>query len=199
MYRPLPPKAKLKHTMRLKEALDKGKSSVSVLEIHTTDENGTPLYYNEFTSFYTGTPGAGLKRVPSVPAAPLPDRAPDYVIAEQTDVNQALLYRLCGDWNPMHVDPDYAQKAGYEKPFLHGLCTFGYAGRHVIKAFCNNDSRLFKNIRVRFAAIVMPGDTLETRMWRESPTRVIFETRAVERDVVVLKGGSVEIFEQVPV
>ncbi len=198
MYRPMPPKAKLKHTMRLKEALDKGKSSVSVLEIHTTDEDGTPLYYNEFTSFYTGTPGAGLKRVPSVAAAPLPERVPDAVIAEQTEVNQALLYRLCGDWNPMHVDPDYAAKAGYEKPFLHGLCTFGYAGRHVIKAFCNNDSRLFKSIRVRFAAIVMPGDTLETRMWRESPTRVVFETRAVERDVVVLKGGSVEIFEQVP-
>ncbi|MCY1389717.1 3-phenylpropionate-dihydrodiol/cinnamic acid-dihydrodiol dehydrogenase [compost metagenome] len=198
MYRPMPPKAKLKHTMRLKEALDKGKSSVSVLEIHTTDENDVPLYYNEFTSFYTGTPGAGLKRVPSVPAAPLPDREPDAVIAEKTDVNQALLYRLCGDWNPMHVDPDYAQKAGYEKPFLHGLCTFGYAGRHVIKAFCNNDSRLFKNIRVRFAAIVMPGDTLETRMWRESPNRVVFETRAVERDVVVLKGGSVEIFDSVP-
>ncbi|WP_236032395.1 SDR family oxidoreductase [Pseudomonas schmalbachii] len=198
MYCPLPPKARLKHTMRLKEALDKGKSSVSVLEIHTTDENDVPLYYNEFTSFYTGTPGAGLKRVPSVPAVPLPDREPDAVIAEKTDVNQALLYRLCGDWNPMHVDPDYAQKAGYEKPFLHGLCTFGYAGRHVIKAFCNNDSRLFKNIRVRFAAIVMPGDTLETRMWRESPNRVVFETRAVERDVVVLKGGSVEIFDSVP-
>lgn len=199
MYRPLPPQAKLKHTMRLKEALDKGKSSVSVLEIHTTDENGVPLFFNEFTSFYTGTPGAGLKRVPSVPAVALPERAPDAVIAEQTEINQALLYRLCGDWNPMHVDPDYAQKAGYEKPFLHGLCTFGYAGRHVIKAFCNNDSRLFKNIRVRFAAIVMPGDTLETRMWRESATRVVFETRAVERDVVVLKGGSVEIFESVPV
>lgn len=198
MYRPMPPKAKLKHTMRLKEALDKGKSSVSVLEIHTTDENGVPLYYNEFTSFYTGTPGAGLKRVPSVAATPLPERAPDAVIAEQTEINQALLYRLCGDWNPMHVDPDYAQKAGYEKPFLHGLCTFGYAGRHVIKAFAGNDSRLFKSIRVRFAAIVMPGDTLETRMWQESPTRIVFETRAVERDVVVLKGGAVELFEQVP-
>ncbi|WP_375739370.1 SDR family NAD(P)-dependent oxidoreductase [Pseudomonas boanensis] len=198
MYRPLPPAAKLKHTMRLKQALDKGKSSVSVLEIHTTDEHGTPLCYNEFTSFYVGVPGAGLQRVASAPAEALPERAADAVIAEKTDVNQALLYRLCGDWNPMHVDPDYAAKAGYEKPFLHGLCTFGYAGRHVIKAFCNNDSRLFKSIRVRFAAIVMPGDTLETRMWRESPTRVVFETRAVERDVVVLKGGSVEIFEQVP-
>ncbi|MDT4825263.1 hypothetical protein FQZ97_585410 [compost metagenome] len=68
----------------------------------------------------------------------------------------------------------------------------------MIKAFCGNDSRLFKSIRVRFSTIVMPGDTLETRMWRESPTRVVFETRAVERDVVVLKGGTVELFEQIP-
>jgi len=198
MYRPLPPSAKLTHTMRLKQAIDKGKSSVSILAIETTDENGVPLFYNEFTSFYGGVPGAGLEKVASAPAAALPERAPDAVIAEQTDINQALLYRLCGDWNPMHIDPDYANAAGYDKPFLHGLCTFGYAGRHVIKAFCNNDSRLFKSIRVRFAAIVMPGDTLETRMWRESDNRVIFEMRAVERDVVVLKGGVVEIFDKVP-
>jgi NAD(P)-dependent dehydrogenase (short-subunit alcohol dehydrogenase family)/acyl dehydratase len=198
MYRPLPPAAKLKHTMRLKQAIDKGRSSVSILAVETTDENGVPLFYNEITSFYAGVPGAGLEKVQSAPLPELPARSPDAVIAEQTDINQALLYRLCGDWNPMHVDPDYAKAAGYEKPFLHGLCTFGYAGRHVIKAFCNNDSRLFKSIRVRFASIVMPGDTLETRMWRETPTRVVFEMRAVERDVVVLKGGVVEIFDKVP-
>ena len=198
MYRPLPPKAKLKHTMRLKSAIDKGKSSVSILAIETTDEHGTPLFYNEVTGFYPGVPGAGLERVASEEINVAPDRAPDAVLADTTDVNQALLYRLCGDWNPMHVDPDYAAKAGYEKPFLHGLCTFGYLGRHVIKAFCDNDSRLFKSVRARFASIVMPGDTLETRMWRESATRIIVEMRAVERDVIVLKNGAVELFESVP-
>ncbi|MBH3429685.1 SDR family oxidoreductase [Pseudomonas alkylphenolica] len=198
MYRPLPPKAKLKHTMRLKSAIDKGKSSVSVLAIETTDEHGTPLFYNEVTGFYPGVPGAGLERVASEEINVPPARVPDAVLADQTDVNQALLYRLCGDWNPMHVDPDYAAKAGYEKPFLHGLCTFGYLGRHVIKAFCDNDSRLFKSVRARFASIVMPGDTLETRMWRESATRIIVEMRAVERDVIVLKNGAVELFESVP-
>lgn len=198
MYRPLPPKAKLKHTMRLKAAIDKGKSSVSVLAIETTDEHGTPLFYNEVTGFYPGVPGAGLERVASEEINVAPMRAPDAVLADTTDVNQALLYRLCGDWNPMHVDPDYAAKAGYEKPFLHGLCTFGYLGRHVIKAFCDNDSRLFKSVRARFASIVMPGDTLETRMWRESATRIIVEMRAVERDVIVLKNGAVELFESVP-
>lgn len=198
MYRPLPPKAKLKHTMRLKAAIDKGKSSVSILAIETTDEHGTPLFYNEVTGFYPGVPGAGLERVASEELNVAPDRAPDAVLADATEVNQALLYRLCGDWNPMHVDPDYAAKAGYEKPFLHGLCTFGYLGRHVIKAFCGNDSRLFKSVRARFASIVMPGDTLETRMWRESATRIIVEMRAVERDVIVLKNGAVELFESVP-
>ncbi|WP_325435353.1 SDR family oxidoreductase [Pseudomonas nitroreducens] len=198
MYRPLPPAAKLKHTMRLKTAIDKGKSTVTVLAIETTDEHGTPLFYNEVTGFYPGVPGAGLAKVASEEVNVPPAREPDIVLSDKTEVNQALLYRLCGDWNPMHVDPDYAAKAGYEKPFLHGLCTFGYLGRHVIKAFCDNDSRLFKSVRARFAAIVMPGDTLETRMWRESPTRIIVEMRAVERDVVVLKNAAVELFEQVP-
>ncbi|MCY1408202.1 3-phenylpropionate-dihydrodiol/cinnamic acid-dihydrodiol dehydrogenase [compost metagenome] len=198
MYRPLPPKAKLKHTMRLKSAIDKGKSTVTILAIETTDEHGTALFYNEVTGFYPGVPGAGLQRVASEEVNVAPEREPDAVLADKTEVNQALLYRLCGDWNPMHIDPDYAAKAGYEKPFLHGLCTFGYLGRHVIKAFCGNDSRLFKSVRARFASIVMPGDTLETRMWRESPTRIIVEMRAVERDVIVLKNGAVELFESVP-
>lgn len=198
MYRPLPPKARLKHTMRLKSAIDKGKSTVTILAIETTDEHGTPLFYNEVTGFYPGVPGAGLQRVASEELNVAPQREPDAVLADKTEVNQALLYRLCGDWNPMHIDPDYAARAGYEKPFLHGLCTFGYLGRHVIKAFCGNDSRLFKSVRARFASIVMPGDTLETRMWRESPTRIVVEMRAVERDVVVLKNGAVELFESVP-
>lgn len=198
MYRPLPPKARLKHSMRLKSAIDKGKSTVTILAIETTDEHGTPLFYNEVTGFYPGVPGAGLERVASEEVNVPPAREPDAVLADATEVNQALLYRLCGDWNPMHIDPDYAARAGYEKPFLHGLCTFGYLGRHVIKAFCDNDSRLFKSVRARFASIVMPGDTLETRMWRESPTRIIVEMRAVERDVVVLKNGAVELFESVP-
>ncbi|OWP50100.1 alcohol dehydrogenase [Pseudomonas nitroreducens] len=198
MYRPLPPAAKLKHRMHLKSAIDKGKSTVTVLAIETTDEHGTPLFYNEVTGFYPGVPGAGLAKVASEEVNVPPAREPDIILSDKTEVNQALLYRLCGDWNPMHVDPDYAAKAGYEKPFLHGLCTFGYLGRHVIKAFCDNDSRLFKSVRARFASIVMPGDTLETRMWRESPTRIIVEMRAVERDVVVLKNAAVELFEQVP-
>lgn len=123
MYRPLPPAAKLKHTMRLKTAIDKGKSTVTVLAIETTDEHGTPLFYNEVTGFYPGVPGAGLAKVASEEVNVPPAREPDIVLSDKTEVNQALLYRLCGDWNPMHVDPDYAAKAGYEKPFLHGLCT----------------------------------------------------------------------------
>jgi len=127
-----------------------------------------------------------------------PDRAPDATITEKTSANQALLYRLTGDWNPLHADPAFATMFGFDKPILHGLCTFGYAGRHAIKAMCGGDPRLFKSIKVRFADSVFPGETLVTEMWKESPTRIIVRTKVKERDKVVISNAAVELYEKVP-
>ena len=196
--RPLPPHAKLKHTFKFKKALDKDPNAVVTFAITSTDENGNEVAYNEMTSFVKGAGGWGGERGDSGEINVPPAREPDAVIEEKTDANQTLLYRLCGDWNPLHADPAFAKAFGYDKPILHGLCTFGYAGRHVIKAFSNNDGRYFKSIKVRFAKTVFPGETLETRMWKESDNRIIFETWVKERNEGVLKNAAIELFSEIP-
>ncbi|MDR3417051.1 MAG: SDR family NAD(P)-dependent oxidoreductase, partial [Nevskia sp.] len=196
--RPLPAKARLKHTFRVKAAYDKAPNAVVVLGVTTTDESGEELAYNELTTFVRGAGGWGGDRGPSGDANVPPQREPDAVVEEKTDVNQALLYRLSGDWNPLHADPDFAKAFGFDKPILHGLCTYGYVGRHIVKAFLDGDPRRFKSIKVRFADSVFPGETLVTRMWKESPTRVVFETKVKERDAVVIKFAAAEFYEQIP-
>lgn len=199
LKKPLPPKARLKHVFKFKEAFDKDPNAVITFAISTQDETGEEIAYNEMTSFVKGAGGWGGDRGPSGDSNLPPDRAPDAVIEEKTDANQTLLYRLSGDWNPLHADPDFARAFGFDKPILHGMCTFGYCGRHVIKAFCGNDGRYFKSIKVRFARSVFPGDTLVTRMWKESDTRILFETTVKERDEVVIRNAVVELHKELPV
>ncbi len=196
--RPLPPHAHLKHTFKLKQAWDKAPNAVVTFAISSCDEQGNEVVYNEMTAFVKGAGGWGGDRGPSTEENVPPAREPDAVIEEKTDANQTLLYRLSGDWNPLHADPDFAKAFGYERPILHGLCTYGYCGRHVIKAFSNNDPRYFKSIKVRFAKSVFPGDTLITRMWKESETRVVFETLVKERNEVVIKNAVIELYKDIP-
>jgi 3-hydroxyacyl-CoA dehydrogenase/3a,7a,12a-trihydroxy-5b-cholest-24-enoyl-CoA hydratase len=196
--RPLPPKAKLEHEVRIKDIFDKGKNAVVVTSITTRDENGDELAYNELTSFVRGAGGWGGDRGPSGDANVAPSRAPDAVIEEKTHPNQALLYRLTGDINPLHADPGFAKGFGFDKPILHGLCTFGFAARAVIKAFAKNDPRYFKSIRARFADSVFPGETLITEMWKEADGKVVFRTKVKERDKVVISNAAVELYAEIP-
>ncbi|AXY60095.1 peroxisomal multifunctional enzyme type 2 [Acinetobacter sp. WCHAc010052] len=196
--RPLPPNAKLQHTFTLKSAYDKDPNAVVTFAISSKDENGEELIYNEMTAFVRGAGGWGGDRGDSAEINVAPEREPDAVIEEKTDINQTLLYRLSGDWNPLHADPAFAKAFGFDRPILHGLCTFGFSGRHVIKAFSNNDGRYFKSIKVRFAKSVYPGDTLVTKMWKESDTKIIFETWVKERNEVVIKNAAIELYKEIP-
>lgn len=196
--RPLSPHARLKHIFKFKQAYDKAPNAVVTFAISSVDESGEEVAYNEMTSFVKGAGGWGGDRGPSGEINVPPAREPDAVIEEKTDANQTLLYRLSGDWNPLHADPAFAKAFGYDRPILHGMCTFGYCGRHVIKAFSNNDGRYFKSIKVRFAKSVFPGDTLVTKMWKESDTRIIFETSVKERNEVVIKNAAVELYKDIP-
>jgi 3-hydroxyacyl-CoA dehydrogenase/3a,7a,12a-trihydroxy-5b-cholest-24-enoyl-CoA hydratase len=197
--RPLPPKATLTHKMKVKDVFDKGKNALVVMGTTTYDEKGNELAYNEMTTVVRGAGGWGGDRGPQGDVNVAPDRAPDAVVTEKTDENQALLYRLSGDWNPLHADASFATAFGFKKPILHGLCTFGFAARHVIKSFAKNaDPRYFKSIKVRFADSVFPGETLKTEMWKESATRVVFRVKVAERDAVVISNAAIEFYDEIP-
>ena len=196
---PLPKSAKLKHIFKFKQAYDKDPHAVVVFGVSTVDEHGEELVYNEMTSFVRGAGGWGGERGPSADINVPPAREPDAIVEEATDANQTLLYRLSGDWNPLHADPAFAKAFGYDKPILHGLCTFGHVGRHVVKAMLGNDPARFKGIKVRFAEPVFPGETLVTKMWKEAGNRVIVETSVKERGKVVIKNAVVEFYDEIPV
>ncbi len=198
LKRPLPPAAKLTHKVRIKDIWDKGKNAIVVVEGRTFDETGEELVYNEIGMVVRGAGGWGGERGPSGDANAPPERAPDATVEQKTSENQALIYRLTGDWNPLHADPNFAKNFGFPRPILHGLCTFGYAARSVIKAFAGGDPRLFKSIRVRFAETVFPGETIVTEMWKESDTKVIVRSRVKERDKVILSSAAVELYKEVP-
>ncbi len=196
--RPLPPHAKLTHKARVKDIFDKGKNGVVIMEVKTYDESGEELIHNELTTVVRGAGGWGGDRGPSVEVNVAPSRAPDAVVEEQIGANQTLLYRLSGDTNPLHVDPEFAKAFGFPKPILHGLCTFGFAGRHVVKTFAGNDPRLFKSIKVRFSESVFPGETLITEMWKESDEKIIFRCKVKERDKVCISAAAVELYKEIP-
>jgi 3-hydroxyacyl-CoA dehydrogenase/3a,7a,12a-trihydroxy-5b-cholest-24-enoyl-CoA hydratase len=197
--RPLPPHARLRHEAKLRTAYDKGKDAIGIIDVRSFDETGEELAYNEITFFLRGCGGWGGDRGPSADINVPPARVPDAIVEEKIGDNQGLIYRLSGDWNPLHIDPEFARNFGFERPILHGLCTYGYVGRHVVQSFLGNDPRRFKSIKVRFAKSVYPGDTLVTRMWKESETRILLETRVKERDEIVIKNAAVELYEQIPV
>ena len=190
--------AKLTHTYKLKQAFDKKPHAVVVIGVDTKDESGQDIAYNEMSVFVRDGGGWGGDRGPSGDVNVPPKREPDATITEHVPENQALLYRLSGDWNPLHADPQFAQAFGFDKPILHGMCTHGYVTRHVVKAFCDNDPRLVKSIKVRFAQSVFPGETLQTRMWKESDTRIVFESSVLEREKVVIQNAAIELYSEVP-
>lgn len=201
LLRPLPLKAKLTNKARVTDIFDKGKNALVVTEIVSHDESGEPLIRNTLTTLVRGAGGWGGDRGPSADVNVPPDRAPDRVIEQAIPKNQALLYRLSGDWNPLHADPSFAKAFGFAKPILHGLCSFGFAARHVISAFApDGNPDFFRRIQVRFASTVFPGETLVTEMWKESDQKIIFRCKIKERteNAVVISNAAIELFTEIP-
>ena len=199
LARPLPLKATLTTKGTVTDIWDKGKGALVVTAFDSYDEDCDLLIKNEMTAFIRGAGGWGGERGPSSDINVPPAREPDVVVEDAIPDNQALLYRLSGDWNPLHVDPGMAKAFGFERPILHGLCTFGYAGRRVLERFApEGNPDFFKSIKVRFADNVYPGDTLITEMWKESDQRVVFQCKVKERDSVVISNAAIELFEELP-
>ncbi|XP_048476580.1 peroxisomal multifunctional enzyme type 2 isoform X2 [Rhincodon typus] len=197
MYKPVPTSGTLKSEGVIADILDKGSGAVILLDVHTY--NGKDLVcYNQFSVFAVGAGGFGGKRTSDkvkVTKNP-PNRPPDAIVSDVTSVDQAVLYRLNGDWNPLHIDPNFAAFGGFKKPILHGLCSMGFAARHVLKQFADNDVTKFKAIKVRFAKPVIPGQTLETEMWKNG-NLIHLQSKVKESNEIVLAGGYVVLEESI--
>jgi acyl dehydratase len=188
LARPLPPEGTLKATGKLAAIYDKGKGAVIVTETESVDaKTGELLFRTRSSMFVRGAGGFGGDRGPSGPINEPPQRKPDHEVTYQTRPDQALLYRLSGDRNPLHSDPEFAKLAGFARPILHGLCTYGFTGRALLHTLCGSEPERFKSIEGRFSKPVFPGEALTVAMWVDGKV-CLFQTRN-ERGEVVLDQG----------
>ncbi|CAN5601876.1 dehydrogenase [soil metagenome] len=177
---PIPPSGTGIAVTRFTEIWDKGKAAVIWSETTVTTPDGAPLWTQKRSIFARGEGGFGGDRGPSGSQV-TPDRAPDLELAIPTLPQQALLYRLCGDRNPLHSDPGFASAAGFPKPILHGLCTYGMACKAITDALLGGDAAAVGGYSARFAGVVFPGETLNARVWKEDG-RFIANVVAPSRD-----------------
>jgi len=199
LHAPLPAAGTVVGHSRVTAIVDKsaGKGALMYSERDIKDAaSGQLLAVSRSVSFMRGDGGFAAAGQPSDVAPPprvaTPDTPPDHICELKTRPESALIYRLSGDYNPVHADPTVAKAAGFERPILHGLCSFGVSGHALLKALCGWDAGRLKEIGCRFSSPVYPGETLRVEMWRRGEA-VQFRTRAVERDVVVLSHGSARI------
>ena len=187
LHRPLPVEGRASITSTLVGIYDKGSGALVVTESVATDvESGEPLLSAISSAFIRGEGGFGGERGPSA-SWERPDRAPDLRISAGTRPDQALLYRLSGDRNPLHSDPAFAARAGFSRPILHGLCTYGITGRLLLHALCGSDPARFRSIRGRFSRPVLPGATLTVSMWVDGGA-ACFQTTDDDGNVVIDHG-----------
>ena len=192
ILRPIPPEGRVTNRVRVAEIYDKGSGALIVTETETRSESGELLFINRRGTFVRGAGGFGGDRGPKASAAP-PERKPDVVVEVPTLPQQALLYSLAsGDESPLHTDPDFARRAGFEKPILHGLCTFGVVCKAAIDHALDGDPARVKRFRARFSGPVFPGETLRIAMWREDD-RLRLEALVKGREGAALSGGVLEL------
>lgn len=181
----IPSSGKLWSTVKVAGIYDKKKAAVVVLETETQDEKGRMICETRMSLFCRGLGGWGGDPGPKAEPLSVPkDKTPDFEIAYKTTEDQAAVYRLSGDVNPLHIDPKVAEAAGFPRPILHGLCTFGFATRAVLTGACGGDISRFKAFQVRFADVVYPGETITTRGWHLGNGRYVIEA-ATERSIVL--------------
>jgi acyl dehydratase len=185
LHKTLPVAGSVRLQGRIVSMHDKGKAAVVVIETVATDlADGEPMYTNLSSVFIRGEGGWGGDRGPSGPQNVPPDRAPDHQVTYQTSPDQALIYRLTGDRNPLHSDPSFAAMGGFDRPILHGLCSYGFTGRALLHTLCGGDATRFRHIEGRFASPVLPGDALTVAMWKTGGGTAVFMTSVGDRAVI---------------
>ena len=190
LHRAIPAAATMTATAKVAAVWDKGKAAVLEVETLVEDEDG-PAFTTTAGVFVRGAGGFGGERGPSTQGRNArPERKPDHVMRAVTRPEQAALYRLCGDPNPLHIDPDVAKMAGFDRPFLHGLCTYGVVGRAVLRALCDNDPGRFRSLEARFADQVYPGDEVVTKIWNAGDGTAIVQAETGDGRVVLSQGAA---------
>jgi acyl dehydratase len=189
LHREIPPDGTILTTGRVVAVYDKGSAAVVVNESTSVDkETGELVFTTRNSSFIRGEGGFGGDRGPSGPKNVPPERDADHVVTYQTRADQALTYRLSGDRNPLHSDPEFAKMGGFDRPILHGLCTFGFTGRALLHSLCDSDPARFTGMDARFSKPVYPGDALTVKIWRESDGVAVYRTETQNGDTVIDQG-----------
>jgi acyl dehydratase len=184
LHRPIPIEAEVTVQDKVVAMYDKGKAAVVVTEAETKLKSGELLWTTRSSVFIRGEGGWDGDRGPSGPQNVPPERTPDHEVTLQTSPDQAFVYRLSGDRNPLHTDPSFAAIGGFDRPILHGLCSYGFTGRALLGALCNNDVTKFNHIEGRFSSPVMPGDALTVRMWTIASGETVFTTSVGDRVLI---------------
>lgn len=185
LHGPLPVEGRVSAVSTITGIYDKGAGAVIASETRATDvATGKPLYTTRMSAFIRGAGGWGGDRGPSG-RIEAPTKEADHTVTYATRADQALLYRLSGDRNPLHSDPKFAALAGFPKPILHGLCSYGFTGRALLHTVCGSDPDRFISMSARFSKPVMPGDELTISVWETGAGESFFQTRTADGSVVI--------------
>jgi acyl dehydratase len=191
LHGPIPVAGEVETVGEITAIWDKGKGAVVEVTSTSTDTaTGRTLFSTVMSAFIRGEGDFGGERGPSGPRNEALDRAPDHEVTYRTRPDQALLYRLSGDRNPLHSDPSFAAFGGFDRPILHGLCTYGFTGRALLHTLCGSDPARFTGMEGRFSSPVLPGEALTVRMWETGDGEAVFQT-AGDDGRIVLDAGKV--------
>jgi acyl dehydratase len=191
LHRPVPPEATLETSARVAEIYDKGKGALVILEAESSDEAGETLFTNRFSFFIRGEGGFGGDSGPKAGNQP-PERAPDALVESPTLPQQALLYRLSGDKNRLHADPDFAKLAGFDQPIIHGLCSYGIACKAIVDRALEGEVTRVARYQARFAGVAFPGETYRTAYWREGES-ILLEVKSAQRDAPIISNAVIDL------
>lgn len=189
LHREIPVEGELEAVSEITGIYDKGKGAVVVSEgTATLVGTGEPLFSTRSSVYIRGEGGWGGDRGPSGGQNAAPERPPDHEVSVQTRADQALIYRLSGDRNPLHSDPAFAAMGGFDRPILHGLCTYGFTGRVLLHELCGSDPARFAGMDARFSSPVMPGESLTVKAWLDGDGSAVFQTCGQDGRVVIDNG-----------
>ena len=191
VHQPIPPEATITNRGKIAEIWDKGKAALVVMQLDSTDESGQPLFTNRYSLFLRGEGGFGGESGPKAGNLP-PEREPDGVIEVKTLPQQALIYRLSGDKNPLHADPDFAKMGGFETPIIHGLCSYGVVCKAVVDEVLGGDVTKVARYQVRFAGVGFPGETYRISYWKEGD-QILVAAASKERGVPIISNAAISI------